>query len=86
MPDDYIHLEDFEKFVRNRFKDIVEGEGLTVPRQIVGYALDEVFSDDAVLTNATHSDGEERCILSGMCEMEMGNDCKTRECYVARRR
>ena len=39
----------------------------------------------AVLTSAMHSDGEERCISSGMCKMETGNDCKTRECYVARR-
>ena len=33
---------------------------------------------------AMHSDGEGRCISSGMCKME--NNCKTRECYVARRR
>ena len=44
--DNYIYLGDFEKFVRSKFKNIVEGEGLTIPRQIVGYTLDEIFADE----------------------------------------
>jgi len=62
MSDDYIHLKDFEKFVRNRFKNIVKGERSVVPRAAVRVALDDIFKDDdAVLTNAMHSDGKSRC-------------------------
>jgi len=66
MSDNYIHLGDFEKFVRSKFKNIVEGEGLTIPRQIVGYTLDEIFSEDAVLTPAA-PDSEEPATYCGGC-------------------
>jgi len=46
----YINIQDFEAFVRKRFDGIVNGKGLTVPRQIVGYAIDEIFAEDV---NAT---------------------------------
>jgi len=70
MSDNYIHLGDFEKFVRSKFKNIVEGEGLTIPRQIVGYTLDEIFNEDAVLTPAeADADG---CMDVGDCKWVYG--------------
>lgn len=57
MADDYIHLEDFEEFVRNRFKDIINGEGLTISRITVKAAINDIFSEDAILiTDATDSE------------------------------
>ena len=65
-----LYLKDrIERIIRDKFKSIIEGEGLTVPRQIVGYAIDELFCEDAaltpvapdriksVITNTIHSDG-----------------------------
>jgi len=45
--DNYIHLKDFENFVRNRFEHIVNGAGPLIPRIAVKIALDDIFSDDA---------------------------------------
>lgn len=49
MHDDnvYINLNDFEKTVRNRFKNIIEGAGPVIPRIAVKIALDDVFKPDA---------------------------------------
>lgn len=52
MNEDYIHLGDFEKFVRNRFKHIINGKGPIIPRIAIKIALDDIFSEDAVLTTA----------------------------------
>lgn len=46
MNDSYINLGDFEKFVRNRFKNIVGGPGFVIPRIAVKIALDDVFKSD----------------------------------------
>ena len=74
MTDNYIHLGDFEKFVRSKFKNIVEGEGLTIPRQIVGYTLDEIFSEDSVLTPAA-PDSEGRCGHEDRSWFKKGEPC-----------
>ena len=44
MEDNYIHLGDFEKYVRNRFKNIVNGKGAVIPRIAVKKALDDIFT------------------------------------------
>ena len=49
MSDNYIHIGDFEVFVRNRFKHIVDGAGFTIPRLAVKRALDDIFRDDEIL-------------------------------------
>lgn len=51
MNDSYINLGDFEKFVRNRFKNIVGGPGFVIPRIAVKIALDDVFKSDPPPTN-----------------------------------
>jgi len=42
----YINLDEFEKFVRNRFKNIVGGQGFIVPRIAVEIALDYIFNPE----------------------------------------
>lgn len=46
MSDSYLHIGDFEKFVRDRFKNIVGGEGPLIPRIAVKIALDDVFKTE----------------------------------------
>ena len=48
--DSYINLGDFEKFVRNRFKNIVGGPEFVIPRIAVKIALDDVFKSDPTTT------------------------------------
>ena len=50
MTDDYIHLGDFEKFVRNRFKNIISGKGPIIPRIAIKIALDDIFKENVILT------------------------------------
>jgi hypothetical protein len=46
MTDSYIHLGDFEKFVRNRFKHIINGKGSIIPRIAIKIALDDIFKNN----------------------------------------
>jgi len=48
MTNSYIHIRDFEKFVRDKFKHIIGGKGLVIPRMAVKLALDDVFKDDTL--------------------------------------
>jgi len=34
-----------EATIRNRFDSIINGRGLTIPRQIVGYVIDELITN-----------------------------------------
>ncbi len=63
MSDNYIHLGDFEKFVRDRFKAIIEGKGSIVPRIAVKLKLDEIFSS-GVSQPSIQADAMERCDFS----------------------
>ena len=51
MNNEYIHLGDFEKYIRNKFRHIVNGKGLTIPRIIVEKTLDEVFDEEPATEN-----------------------------------
>lgn len=62
MTDDYIHLGDFEKYVRNRFKNIVGGEGLVIPRIAVKIALDDIFKPDDASQPQVEADALNRCV------------------------
>ena len=48
----YINVSDFEKYVRKHFNTIVSGKGLTVPRIIVKFALDEIFDKNGFIANS----------------------------------
>jgi len=49
MHDDniYININDFEKTVRERFKNIIEGAGPVIPRIAVKIALDDIFKPES---------------------------------------
>ncbi len=72
MTDSYRHLKDFESFVRNRFKHIVNGEGPVIERIAVKIALDDIFQDQC-----DQCDYKEMPVSGGHCYMfhEMPKDC-----------
>lgn len=55
MKNEYIHIGDFEKYVRNRFKNIINGNGLVIPRIAIKVALDDIFNTP----NKVHSPDHE---------------------------
>lgn len=74
----YIHLGDFEKFVRNRFKNIIGGKGSTVPRTAVKIALDDIFKEGAsqpsVQTDAEKQGIMKECgaiLTDGLCPYDL---------------
>ena len=48
--------------IKKRFHHIIHGAGLVVPRQIVGYALDDIFRKDAPQPDV-EADTKQQCSL-----------------------
>ena len=63
----YVHLKDFEKFVRDRFKNIVTGNGSIIPRIAFKIALDDIFSRDIPMFAG--QDEKRRCHV---CKVKVG--------------
>lgn len=76
MSDNYIHLGDFEKYVRSRFNHIINGSGVFTTRIAVKIALDDVFSEDAS-QSVNASDPKKLC---NFCEYWYLLDLTCEEC------
>ena len=77
MKDSYIHIGDFEKYVRNRFKNIVNGKGSVIPRIAVKMALDDIFAEESPPEPVVEADVCEFCAESASYEAET--------CYICGR-
>ena len=69
-----LHLKGFESFVRDRFKHIVDGKGIVIPRIAVNIALDDIFK---ITSRCDECDYKEMPASEGYCYMfrEMPEDC-----------
>ena len=79
----YVNLDEFEKFVRNRFKNIVGGLGFVVPRLAVKMALDYIFDPEYIQPFIQTDTDCKKNDLSDEFDFSHANTCT---CFVCRKK